>query len=166
MKSHFSHKNETLTLDLHPLGEGYQIVFGEKTAEVHFVQGREGQLTFYLDGRKVDAYVSSDGKRRWVTLGGHTWVLEKTSGQVRGGSAGAGSGKLIAPMPGQVRAVHVAEGDSVEKGDTLLILEAMKMEIRIQSSTEGVVARLAVVEGQTVEREELLVEVEEMMSEK
>jgi len=68
---------------------------------------------------------------------------------------------LIAPMPGQVRAVNVAEGESVEKGQTLLVLEAMKMEIRIQAPMEGVVARLAVVEGQTVEREELLVEVDE-----
>ncbi len=161
MKAHFLHKNETLTLDLNPIGEGYQIVFGEKTAEVHFVQGREGQLTFYLDGRKVDAHVSSEGKRRWVTLGGHTWMLEKTSGQARGESAGAGSGKLTAPMPGQVRAVNVAEGDGVTKGDTLLILEAMKMEIRIQAPLDGVVASLAVVEGQTVEREELLVEVDE-----
>ena len=161
MKSHFSHKNETLTLDVNPLGEGYQIQFGEKTAEVHFAHGRDGQLTFYLDGRKVDAHVSSDGKRRWVTFDGHTWLLEKTSGQARGGASGASSGRLTAPMPGQVRAVNVAEGDAVESGRTLLVLEAMKMEIRIQAPMDGVVARLAVIEGQTVEREELLVEVDE-----
>ncbi|MCF6278483.1 MAG: biotin/lipoyl-binding protein [Anaerolineales bacterium] len=160
MKSHFSHKNENLTLEINPLGEGYQIQLGEKTAEVHFVQGMEGQLAFYLDGRKVDAHVSSDEKRRWVTVNGQTWVLEKTSGQARGGAAGASSGKLTAPMPGQVRAVHVAEGENVETGQTLLILEAMKMEIRIQAPIDGVVARLAVREGDIVEREEILAEVQ------
>ena len=162
MKSYFSHKNENLTLEIHPLGEGYQVKLGEKTAEVHFARGGEGQLTFYLDGRKVEAHVSSDGKRRWVSFGGQTWLLEKTSGQARGGAAGASSGRLTAPMPGQVRTVNVAEGDSVEKGQTLLVLEAMKMEIRIQAPMDGVVARLAIVDGQTVEREELLAEVDKI----
>jgi len=60
--------------------------------------------------------------------------------------------------------VNVAEGDAVESGQTLLVLEAMKMEIRIQAPMDGVVARLAVGEGDTVEREEFLVEVDEMMS--
>ena len=64
-------------------------------------------------------------------------------------------------LPGTVRAVNVAESETVEQGQTLLVLEAMKMEIRIQSPIDGVVARLAVVEGQTVEREEVLVEVDE-----
>jgi biotin carboxyl carrier protein len=63
-------------------------------------------------------------------------------------------------MPGQVRAVNVSAGDAVEKGQTLLVLEAMKMEIRIQAPMDGVVGRLVVGEGDTVEREELLVEVD------
>jgi 3-methylcrotonyl-CoA carboxylase alpha subunit len=64
-------------------------------------------------------------------------------------------------MPGQVRAVNVSAGEAVEKGQTLLVLEAMKMEIRIQAPMDGVVGRLVVTEEQTVEREELLVEVDE-----
>ncbi len=159
MKSHFEYKGENFTLDVTPLSEGYHIQFGEQTAEVHFARGAEGQVVFILDGRKVEAHVSADGKRRWVSFGGQTWMLEKSSGVTRGGGGGIASGRLLAPMPGQVRAVNVAEGDAVEQGQTLLVLEAMKMEIRIQSPMDGVVGRLAVVEGQTVEREELLVEV-------
>ena len=161
MKSHFEYKGENFTLDVTPLGEGFHIQFGEQTAEVHFARGADGQVVFILDGRKVETHVSADGKRRWVSFGGETWMLEKTSGVARGGGGGNASGRLLAPMPGQVRAVNVAEGDAVEQGQTLLVLEAMKMEIRIQAPMEGVVARLAVVEGQTVEREELLVEVGE-----
>jgi biotin carboxyl carrier protein len=62
-------------------------------------------------------------------------------------------------MPGQIRAVSVNEGDTVTKGQTLLLLEAMKMEIRIQSPQDGVVRKLFVEQGQTVEREQLLVEI-------
>ena len=160
MKTFFEHGGETFTLDLIPLGEGYQVQFGEQTVQVRFARGADGQVTFIMDGRKVETHVSADGKRRWVSFGGQTWMLEKSSGVARGGGGGIASGRLLAPMPGQVRAVNVAEGETVEQGQTLLVLEAMKMEIRIQSPMEGVVARLAVVEGQTVEREELLIEVD------
>ncbi len=64
-------------------------------------------------------------------------------------------------MPGQVRAVNVKEGDAVTKGQTLLLLEAMKMEIRVQSPRDGLVKKLYVQQGQTVEREQLLVEIGE-----
>jgi biotin carboxyl carrier protein len=62
-------------------------------------------------------------------------------------------------MPGQVRAVNVEEGALVTKGQTLLLLEAMKMEIRIQSPQNGVVRKLLVQQGQTVEREQMLIEI-------
>ena len=161
MKSYFEYKGETYALDVTPLGEGFQVTFGEQTAEVHFARGADGQVVFILDGRKVETHVSADGKRRWVSFGGQTWMLEKTSGVARGAGGGNASGRLLAPMPGQVRAVNVSVGDPVKKGDTLLVLEAMKMEIRIQAPMDGVVGRLVVVEGQTVEREELLVEIDE-----
>jgi pyruvate carboxylase subunit B len=49
----------------------------------------------------------------------------------------------------------------VTKGQTLLVLEAMKMEIRIQAPRDGKVAKLFVQQGQTVEREQMLIEIEE-----
>ena len=161
MKTFFEHKGEHFAIDVTPLGEGFHIQIDERTAEVHFARGADGQVVFILDGRKVEAHVSSDGKRRWISFGGQTWMLEKTSGVARGAGGGAASGRLLAPMPGQVRAVNVSVGDAVKQGDTLLVLEAMKMEIRIQAPMDGVVGRLVVIEGQTVEREELLVEVDE-----
>jgi biotin carboxyl carrier protein len=71
------------------------------------------------------------------------------------------AGELTAPMPGQVRAVNVSEGDAVTKGQTLLLLEAMKMEIRVQAPRDGVVKKLFVQQGQTVDREQMLIEIEE-----
>ena len=159
MKSHFEHNGEVYTLDVTPLAEGYQVQFGDRTAAVRFARGADGQLTFILDGRKVEAHISTDGVRRWVSFGGRTLVFEKTAGQRRGGASGYSSGRLIAPMPGQVQAVNVAVGEAVTKGQTLLVLEAMKMEIRIQAPSDGVVERLAVEQGETVEREQVLIEI-------
>lgn len=64
-------------------------------------------------------------------------------------------------MPGQVRSVSVSVGDVVKKGQTLLTMEAMKMEIRIQALKDGRVTALHAAQGQTVEREQILIEVEE-----
>ena len=62
-------------------------------------------------------------------------------------------------MPAQVREVQVAAGERVEKGQTLLLLEAMKMEIRIKAPTGGLVKKLLVSSGQSVDKEQLLVEI-------
>ncbi len=159
MKTYLEHDGEVFTLDVVPLAEGYQVQFGDRTASVRFARGADGQLTFILDGRKVEAHISTDGVRRWVSFGGVTLVFEKTAGGRRSGASGYSSGRLTAPMPGQVRAVNVAVGDAVIKGQTLLVLEAMKMEIRVQAPSDGVVERLAVEQGETVEREQVLIEI-------
>jgi acetyl/propionyl-CoA carboxylase alpha subunit len=161
MKTYLEHDGEVYTLDVTPLSDGYQVQFGDRTASVRFARGADGQLTFILDGRKVEAHIGTDGKRRWVSFGGKTLVFEKTSGQRRGGAGGYSSGRLTAPMPGQVRTVNVTVGEAVTKGQTLLVLEAMKMEIRIQAPSDGVVERLAVEQGETVEREQVLAEIGE-----
>jgi biotin carboxyl carrier protein len=60
-------------------------------------------------------------------------------------------------MPGQVRAVNVSAGDTVSKGQVLVVLEAMKMEIRLQAPFDGQVLSIDASVGQTVEREQILV---------
>jgi biotin carboxyl carrier protein len=113
-----------------------------------------------IDGERVTAYVSADGAKRWVTVNGQTLMLTKsTSAKRRGSSQDHGAG-LVAPMPGLVRSVNVEQGEAVMKSQTLLVLEAMKMEIRIQAPRDGLVKKLLVKQGQTVEREQVLIEIE------
>ncbi len=65
-----------------------------------------------------------------------------------------------APMPGLVLDIKVAVGDSVAKGDPVLVLEAMKMENIIKSASDGVVASIEVESGQAVEKNQILVSFE------
>ena len=67
------------------------------------------------------------------------------------------AGGLTAPMPGNVLVTHVSVGDHVEKGQLLLVLEAMKMEHRINAPISGVVEELKVQEGDQVANGELLI---------
>ena len=63
-------------------------------------------------------------------------------------------------MPGQVRELLVTAGETVTRGQTLLLLEAMKMEIRITAPSDGRVKRLLVAAGDVVDRGQRLVEME------
>jgi biotin carboxyl carrier protein len=64
--------------------------------------------------------------------------------------------EIRAEMVGNVWRVLVSEGDQVEDGDTLVILESMKMEIPVLAETAGVVAKLHVAEGDVVQEDELI----------
>jgi biotin carboxyl carrier protein len=155
------------TLELTLMGKSYRANMGDKTVDVEIlrVDTGHGKLDLLIDGERVTAYISSDNTKRWVTVNGRTYLLTKQSGSRKsGGGHHHAAGELTAPMPGQVRAVNVREGDAVTKGQTLLLLEAMKMEIRIQAPSDGVVSSISVTVGQTVEREQTLIMVESQKS--
>jgi len=72
-----------------------------------------------------------------------------------------GAGALITQMPGKVVKIFKKEGEKVSKGETVLILEAMKMENEIKSGTDGIIKSINTKEGQALEAGFLMVEIEE-----
>ena len=163
MKLNFDHEGQSISVDLTTSGKSFRLDVEGETVEAQILQAKDGKLDLLIDVKRVTAYVSSDHTRRWVTVNGRTLLFNKSSGGRRSSSGHQhAAGELTAPMPGQIRAVNVSEGDTVGKGQTLLLLEAMKMEIRVQAPRNGVVKKLFVQQGQTVEREQLLVEIEEL----
>jgi pyruvate carboxylase len=151
---------DSQTLEINPSGENYAASMDGKTVFVQVIRAENGRMDLLIDGKRVTAYVSSDMAKRWVTMDGQTLMLTKTSGAKQGVRHDYAGG-LIAPMPGQVRSVSVSVGDAVKKSQTLLTMEAMKMEIRIQALKDGVVKAVHVAQGQSVEREQILIEMEE-----
>ena len=89
-------------------------------------------------GETGHAWVSSSGDIRWVFLDGEVFEIEvQPEGRRR--RAAVGPGSLSAPMPATVVRVEVSAGTAVRRGDTLVILEAMKMELPIRASADGIV---------------------------
>ena len=70
------------------------------------------------------------------------------------------SGHVVAPMPGLLVSVAVAEGEEVKAGDELAVLEAMKMENALRAERNGVVAKLNFKAGESVEVDEIIMELE------
>jgi len=81
------------------------------------------------------------------------WII-----RTRGGTAGGGQGQtLTAPLPGKITHVAVRPGDQVRAGDTLVVIEAMKMENEFKASVAGTVAEVRVQPGQAVNPGDVLV---------
>ena len=68
--------------------------------------------------------------------------------------------KIVAPLPGNIFKLNVKEGDQVKKGDTLLIMEAMKMENNILSEQDGIIKNVKISEGDAVLQNDILIEIE------
>ena len=98
------------------------------------------------------------GQELHLWLDGDLFVFQRAepatrAGRRRGGaSAAEESGDVLAPMPGAVLEVLVGEGDRVERNQTVMVMESMKMELLITAPRNGVVRRVPVQPGQQVER--------------
>lgn len=161
----YQHDGETYTVNLERQPDGsYTATIGRgdlagRPYTLHATPLQNGGWLLTLDGQRVVAYTAAQGDTRFVSIGGQTYTLTVPDKRPSRRKVSGGSGDLTAQMPGQVMEVLVVEGESVDRGQTLVILEAMKMEIRVTAPGDGVVKRLLVAKGDVVERGQLLLEV-------
>lgn len=159
MKFNYLHRGQPHAIELQAQGDHYVASVGERSYEVKLIANADGVLHSEIDGQPHQITFARQGRAIWLHWNGRSYQLDKAAARPAAGSAAAES-VLRAPMPGQVRKVMAQAGQSVQAGETLLLLEAMKMEIRIQAAHSAKVARVAVQEGQAVEKEQTLVELE------
>lgn len=119
----------------------------QKLAQVEFELNEKGNLTVNYEGMFYEVEVYNET----------TKMLEKYLKQAGNGLA-AGMTIVKAPMPGMVVKILVKEGIAVNKGDNMVIIEAMKMENALKAATTGTVKKILVREGQAVEKDAPLVE--------
>jgi biotin carboxyl carrier protein len=134
------------------------LVDGKKTGRTNF--------SLIVDNRSFEIEVDPKGDEYRILVDGrnyHVNLVDERRVRVGGGQAGGGvQGRqtVSVPMPGKVIAVLVTEGDKVEKGQGLVIVEAMKMENEVRSPIAGEVKEIKVKQGDTVEGGKALVIVE------
>ncbi len=130
------------------------------------------------EGRKQTLKIKNLAGKRFYSFDGIAWkklanlgvnetlvsnseVYKVFRGYKPSGLNKGGAGALITQMPGKVVKLMFKEGDKISKGETVLILEAMKMENEIKSGAEGIIKSVNVKEGQALEAGFLMVEIEE-----
>lgn len=111
-----------------------------------------------LGGELVRAIIVERDSGFELRIGGRTFVFSTTAKDVD--AVEGGSGSVTAPMPGRILSLHVKPGDTVEAGERLLVLEAMKMENRLNAPIAGKVLSVGAAEGDQVAEGALLVEIQ------
>ena len=111
----------------------------------------DGHLVADLGGVRCTAAVVRRGDELTVVVDGRNHVFTIVDPMLAADTAAVDAGRLTAPMPGKIVAVHVKEGDAVKRGAALLVLEAMKMEHTITAPADGVIERLRYKVGDQVE---------------
>jgi biotin carboxyl carrier protein len=169
----------TIDGDLHALdvaelpGGGYEVrVLDSAEAEpgtgrrleAHASEGQAG-LTVHLEGRVLDLVIDGRPPELLVFASGRRASVrveserQRAAAAVKGGASSGAVGLVTSPMPGKVAKVLVAEGDRVEEGAPVVVVEAMKMENELSAPRAGQIVKVFVKPGETVEGGAKLVEV-------
>ncbi len=112
-----------------------------------------------VDGRTETLYVAGPAHDRWVFWDGRVFRGDFRQDRAhRPAERTSGHRALTAPMPATVVRIHVKPGDAVTKGQILMLLEAMKMELPIRAPGDGVVSAVHGREGQLVDADAVLLE--------
>jgi acetyl/propionyl-CoA carboxylase alpha subunit len=149
----------TIGEDTHELwlareADGYRLHAGERALRVALEAG-----VLRVGDSRHPVTVAVDGDLVHVHLDGAAWTIRYHDPVERHAAhhGGAADDVAQAPMPGTVVSVHVADGQQVARGDTLVVIESMKLETAIKAARDGVVATVHVAAGQSFDRAAALV---------
>jgi biotin carboxyl carrier protein len=139
-------------------GEIVRITIADRVYEVSVIRSRAGEVTFKVNAVTYTAFVASDGSAQYVAVDGSIFGLRKPEARRARRRQHHGEDNLTASMPGQVTRVLIEPGDVVQRGQPLIVLEAMKMEIKITAPYDGRIAKVLVRPEQVVNRGQGLIE--------
>ena len=122
-------------------------------------------LLLTIGNRTRLAAVATEGDTTWVWVDGETFSLTEISPESDGLDAGSDTNEVRSPMPGTIIAVKIRPGDTVEKGDPLLIVEAMKMEYTLVAPRAGSIAKVLANLGESVLYDAILIHFDSLSEE-
>jgi biotin carboxyl carrier protein len=155
--------DESRVVDVTGTNGRYRITIGDEVWEVDARLTPQGIYSLLIDGVSHVADVLDRDGACVVTVGGELYditVEEQTRHIIRtrgGAQGGSRSRTLTAPLPGKISRVAVRPGDPVNAGDTLVVIEAMKMENEFKAGAAGTVAEVRVAPGQAVNAGDVLI---------
>jgi biotin carboxyl carrier protein len=141
----------------------YRLTIGSEVWEVDGRLTAQGIYSLLIGGVSYVADVWDENGACVVDVGTERYVMqveELTRYIIRtkaGADGSAGARTLVAPLPGRIVKVSIKPGDRVEKGATLLVIEAMKMENEFRAGASGTIAEVRVEPGQAVNGGDVLV---------
>lgn len=119
-----------------------------------------GRNLMAVGGQRVDFARAEVGDKQVVRLGGRTFEVGFVDPFSTGAGGGSGADVLKAPMPGAVVSVQCSPGDTVQRGQPLVTIESMKLQTTLPAPRDGTVEAVLRNEGETFEKDEVIVRLE------
>ena len=151
--------DRTLELLVRRADNHFTVTWGEDQYELDLESMGHGLLCIIDKGVRQQCQYHRRGDHLYLQASGQAVALRDVTHQSASGAAASGSGQIKATMDGAIIDVLVQAGQAVKQGDTLVILEAMKMEHSVKADRDGVVGEVLAAKGDQVKRSQLLVEV-------
>ncbi len=142
-------ENQSLEIAVTHEKDGFFLEIGGGTIRAHGSLGDGGDLRATIDNRMRQGYFFTEGDSYTLFLDGAQYRISQPD-PVDIADSTAHTGGLEAPMPGVIRAIFARQGTSVEAGEALVVMEAMKMEHTIRAPAKGTVAAINCAEGEMV----------------
>ncbi len=124
----------------------YLLRIGHKLYRIDDIRDEEGYVSFTINGEWVRAEVKNEQDLLLERLGFKT-------------DQALSAGKIDAPMPGKILEILVEKDEDIERGQAVIILEAMKMENEIKAADSGTISEIFVETGDSVEKNQPLIEI-------
>jgi len=139
-------------------GNMVRVRIGDRELVVEFTPNADGGGILAIDGRRYPVYGARRKESIFISVGPASFEFKPAEASSRRRARGLAAAEIVAPMPGKVLKVMVRDGDLVEAGQALVVIEAMKMETTLAAESAALVKHVRVEEGQTVDHGAVLLE--------
>jgi biotin carboxyl carrier protein len=139
-------------------GDTIRVRVGDRELAAEFAPNADGGGILAIDGRRYPVYSARRKVSIFVAVGPASFEFKPAQASARRRGRGLAAAEITAPMPGKVLKVMVRDGDLVEAGQPLVVIEAMKMETTLAAESAARVKRVRVAEGDTVDHGAVLIE--------
>jgi len=162
MEQTFSYRNNPVTVSIETHGNGSAVTVGGAAFSIEKIFAGAHEFVALVNGERKSFFIAGDRDNVYVFTGGRQYIFGKNAGAGfdTNGMTGTPGGCVFSPMPGNIIKIACREGDAVRENDTLVIVEAMKMENPLRAPVSGRVAKIHNAEGDLVEPGVPIVEIE------
>jgi len=156
---------KTYRVELQRVGQGWHCKLDGRELPLDVTSAQNGVLSLLLNGKSYEIKQETTGAETNIVVGHERFnvaLRDPRSFRSRRGSGASELGvkKITAPMPGKIVRLLAREGSAVQAGQSLIVIEAMKMQNELKAPKTGMLKRISVAEGAAVEAGQSLAEVE------
>lgn len=158
------YNNELFQVEIQDKSNQISAKINDEITQFNYKKISDNVFNFLINDRFTTVHTAEDENHFYVNLDGNNYVFDKVIEEEKsfGDDSAEQSDKdvITPPMPGSVVKILVEKNQKVSEGDSLIIVEAMKMETTLYSSIDGIVTEIFVGEGEQVDSNKVLIVVE------